>query len=329
MVLSGLEDFKFTLDNFLQWDRSETRRSRSRGGSKNPPRETKIAYVVDYLVDTMYNDPPGRVTMTQRAIDSNEPSGGMVMASATSTTAVDWTVPERNHVSGSGQVSQSAYEIQYSAQLTAGENKNYYTLLEGLPYGHRISTAAEELVLQLRSEKDNGDLRTAEVFSELFDRGEGKMPFTWQWTSTALRVPESRSNPLEPDHTDGQGRKYWLRQVVVGHEVVGDIYVPEGSGRLVAEWNEVHGLPAVTVENSPDAQRAHSTHFWFEPYPPVDQHTSQRDIAVGRDGRWPVIHRTGAIAVGADYGRWSTGHGDSYRLVQGSLGTHTFERAAE
>ncbi|MAG35041.1 MAG: hypothetical protein CL878_02150 [Dehalococcoidia bacterium] len=251
------------------------------------------------------------------------------MATATGTAMLDLTLAERTHTSRSGPARQASYDIKYATQLTSGENHTYYALAEGISAGDRISTAAEELALQMQVEQQDGDLREADVFHELFDRGAEDIPFTWQWTSTALRVPEDRTNPLHPDHRDEQGRAYWIRQVVVGDEVVGEVYVPEGNGRLVAEWDEVYGLPAVTVENTQDAQQAHTTHFWFEPYPPVDRRADRRDIAVGRDGRWPVVNRTGALAIGADYGRWSSGYGDSYRLVQGAVGEHSFEKATE
>jgi hypothetical protein len=123
------------------------------------------------------------------------------------------------------------YEIDHASKLVR-TGKNYYDSKAQIPEGHRMSTAGEELAIQLAIERAGKDPRKAEVFNDLFGRKNGGW-YAWQWTETGLRVPKGRK--ADKYETDPQGRKYWVREVLEGNEAVGEILVPEGGGRLVAE----------------------------------------------------------------------------------------------
>src|SRR3989344_9089901 len=149
--------------------------------------------------------------------------------------------------------------VKYSGSLRRTD-KNYYDSKAEIPEGLRMSTAGEELAIQLALEHAGEDPRKAKVFDDLFARGPDKV-YMWQWTETGLRVPKGRE--ASKYETDAQGRKYWARIVLYGDKEVGEVLVPEGGGRLVAEWDEVFGVPQTTIENIDFPHKPYTTHFWF------------------------------------------------------------------
>ncbi|MBI2583241.1 MAG: hypothetical protein HYW25_01115 [Candidatus Aenigmarchaeota archaeon] len=189
--------------------------------------------------------------------------------------------------------------IDYSPWLVR-TGKNYYGSKAEIPEGIRMSTAAEELALQLALEKAGNDPRNAEVFNDLFARNEEKY-YAWQWTETGLRVPKGR----KPDayETDAQGRKYWQRILLIGDQEIGDFPVPEGNGMVIVEWDEVSGLPRVT-EQIAYPHEPYTTHFWFNPNPDKDKLSGHYDVAIGRRGAWPHGVDARCLSVDASYGRW-------------------------
>src|SRR5262249_55540647 len=177
----------------------------------------------------------------------------------------------------------------------------------------RMSTAAEEVALQLELEKADRDPRNARVFDDLFSRNDDQR-YYWQWTATALRVPLGRRP--EAYEVDKQGRRYWVRMLVSGNEEVGEVLVPEGNGRVVPHktgvtdvWDEVSGLPTVTEPliwpHSP-----YTTHFWFDPAMP--------ETAVGRGARGPS-QAGECLDVLATCPRLGSAEYTGCRLVLGSL----------
>ncbi|MBI1971806.1 MAG: hypothetical protein HYS53_00755 [Candidatus Aenigmarchaeota archaeon] len=200
-----------------------------------------------------------------------------------------------------------ANTIDYSPGLTKA-GKNY-------PSGQRMSTAAEELAIQLGLERAGKDSRRADVFDDLFGRNHSNWRAS-QWTDTDLRVPKGR----DPDkyETDGQGRKYWVRTAVVGDEEFGEVLVPEGYMRVVVEWDEVFGIPRVT-EDIDFPHKPYTTHFWFNPTPFKDGRSVHQDIAVGRRGGWNRVAGEKCLGVDADGGRWNTSLHAGFRPVRGLL----------
>lgn len=175
-----------------------------------------------------------------------------------------------------------------------------------------MSTAGEELAIQLALERGGKDPRKAKAFDDLFARGPDKI-YMWQWTETGLRVPNGRKAGAY--ETDGQGRKYWPRIVLIGDQEVGEILVPEGNGRLVAEWDVVFGIPRVT-ENVYWPHRP-TTHFEFDVTPDRDSTSGHYDVAVGRGSYWPLDFGEECFDVDADDGRLQvdTDSHDSFRHV--------------
>jgi len=221
-------------------------------------------------------------------------------------------------IPGRGKVTYSSPEgeIEYSPYMTKTGN-NYYDSKAEIPEGYRMSTAAEELAIQLALEREGKDPRKSEVFNDLFARGPDKI-YMWQWTETGLRMPKGR-DPKSYE-TDPQGRKYWVRMLLIGDEEQGEVMVPEGGGRIVPYtedlsdvWDEVSGLPRVTAESGNEYDN-HTTHFWFNP--------NMEEGAVGRWGIW--LHdggREGCLRVDAHYGRSGVDSRGGFRLVRGPLGT--------
>ncbi len=213
-----------------------------------------------------------------------------------------------------GKYKSAEHIIDYSPKLTR-TGKNYYDSKAGITDDSRISTAAEELAIQLGLERAGKDPRQADVFDDLFGRNNGGW-YAWQWTETGLRVPKGR-NPAKYE-TDSNGRKYWAREFLIGDKVVGEILVPEGNGRIVVAWDEVSGLPRVT-EDIAFPHKPYTTHFWFNENPDKDNKSGRNDVAVGRRGSWLRDEGERCLDVGADYVRWGAGSGDGFRPVRGSV----------
>ncbi|MBI5061826.1 MAG: hypothetical protein HZB67_05965 [Candidatus Aenigmarchaeota archaeon] len=209
---------------------------------------------------------------------------------------------------------QGGYEIEYANRLVR-TGKHYYDSKAELPENYRMSTAAEELAIQLALERAGNDPGKAKVFDDLFARGLDKI-FIWQWTETGLRVPKGRE--AGKYETDAQGRRYWARIVLDGDKEVGEILVPDGGGRLVAEWDEVFGIPRVTIENRDFPHNPYTTHFWFNSTPDRDSTSGHYDVAVGRSA-WPHAVYEGCLYVAASYVRLPAPSDAGFRLVRGSL----------
>ena len=210
--------------------------------------------------------------------------------------------------------SHRGHQIEYSPRLV-GTGRNYHDSRALIPSSQRMSTAAEELAIQRGLERDDKDPRKEAVFDDLFGRNDSHVRI-WQWTETGLRVPAGRDpNKYE---TDRQGRKYWARKLLLGDEVVGEILVPEGNGRVVAEWDEVSGLPSVT-ENIDFPHNPYTTHLWFNPNPSKDSKSGHQDVAVGRRSLWLRDEDERCLDVDAGFARSDASSHDGFRPVRGPL----------
>lgn len=206
------------------------------------------------------------------------------------------------------------YEISYANRLVR-TGKHYYDSKAEILEGMRISTAGEELAIQLALERAGKDPRKAEVFNDLFGRKNSSW-YAWQWTETGFRVPKGRE--ADKYETDTQGRKYWIRIILDGDKEVGEVLVPEGGGRLVAEWDEVSGVPRVTIENRDFPHKPYTTHFWFNATPNLDSTSGHYDVAVGRRSHWHRDVDERCLGVDALYLRLNANSADGFRLVRGS-----------
>jgi hypothetical protein len=241
----------------------------------------------------------------------------------TTITMVELVIPELTSVChpefGGAAYKSDGYIIKHSPTLTR-TGKNYYDSLKEIPdrfriSTFRISTATEELAIQLALEKAGEDPRKAKVFDDLFGRNNNGW-YAWQWTLTGLRVPKDYR--ADKHEKDTQGRIHYLRIVLIGDEEVGEILVPEGDGRVVVEWDEVFGLPK-TTEEMDWPHNPYTTHFWFDPSPSKDEKSGQCDVAVARCCYWHRVAHEGCLYVYASCGRWHAGSDGGFRLVQGSF----------
>lgn len=140
------------------------------------------------------------------------------------------------------------YTIEYANRLVR-TGKNYSDSNAGLPAGARMSTFGEELAI-----KDAWAFPRATALDDLFGMNESKWTAR-QWTATGLRVPAGYS--AQKFETDGNGDKYWPRIVLLGNREVGEVFVPEGHGRIVpaSAWDDVFGIPRKTYESSLPAEQ--------------------------------------------------------------------------
>lgn len=205
---------------------------------------------------------------------------------------------------------RAGYTIEYSPALTRTD-RNYYGSETLIPSGQRMSTAAEELAIQLGLEKVGKDPRKEAVFNDLFGRKDCTWD-AWQWTDTGLRVPKGW-DPTKYE-TDSKDRKYWAREVLIGDKVAGEILVPEGNGRVVVEWDEVFGIPRATMDiNWPHSH--YTTHFWFKAKPSEGKVSGYQDVAVGRRNGWRRDEVERCLAVDANFARSDAVLGAGFRPV--------------
>lgn len=212
------------------------------------------------------------------------------------------------------------YSIDLSPTLVK-TGKNYYDsqdllskMIAGgeLPEGTRFSTAAEELALQRSYELKGKDPREAEEFRD--HMGKGRQGYVWGHTLTGLRVPKD----IDPNkyETDGQGRKHWRRILLLADKEIGEVSVPEGSGRIIVEADDASGL-AVETEAMDWPHTGYNVHWYFNPNPRLDGKSGRYDVAVIRRGYWH--HDEGrCLSVIADYERWNAYSDDGFRPVRGS-----------
>lgn len=214
-----------------------------------------------------------------------------------------------------GEYRQPDHSFKYSPVLTK-TGRNYYDSKEQIPEGSRMSTSAEELSIQLCLEMAGQDPRKAAVFNDLFARGD--VGYVWQWTETGLRIPNGWEKGKY--QTDAKGNIQFPRIVLIGDQEVGEALVPEGNGRVVVEWNEVFGIPSLTVgKGDATDPKNHTTHFYLNVNPNVDERTGRQDIAVGRGGGWLRGGRGRGLDVSADIGRSAAYSDSGFRQVQGSV----------
>ncbi len=162
--------------------------------------------------------------------------------------------------------------------------------------GYRLSTATEE---QKLSEKGYED----EAFNDTFARNDQKKYF-WNWTDTGLLKPKGEKE----DYTmKKNGRTYWKRIVTEGGEKVGEVWVPEGNGRVIREWS-VFGLPTETVDEK-EHKDGTETHFYFN--------RDLDEIAVLRGRRWG--DRENCFGLNAYCGPAYSDPFGGFRPVRGSL----------
>ena len=198
-----------------------------------------------------------------------------------------------------GRYLRDQAEIEYSPALVRDKNGNVIVNVNrdkarelAASMGGRLSTAAEEQVLSEKGYKNA-------AFNDNFARNSQKTYF-WQWTDTALLKPKGKKKYYR--HLKN-GREYWLRLVAEGGEVVGELWVPQGNGRVVRELS-VYGLPSETVD---EHRGGTETHWYFDP--------SLDEAAVLRGRIWDVVHRD-CFGLDADH-RPSHSSG-GFRLVRGA-----------
>ena len=209
------------------------------------------------------------------------------------------------------------YEVGYEGRLVrTGINCNYYDSKAGIQEGLRMTTAGEELAIQLALERAGRDSRKVKVFGDLFVKGPGEV-YMWQWTETGLRIPKGRK--ADAYETDAHGRKYWARVVLIGDQEAGEILVPEGDGRLVAEWDEVFGVPQVTIEEENFPHMPYTSHFWFGPTSPDVLSISDYDVSVARGGCRHRVDDQWCLSVNAYCKRMIAVSDSGFRPVRGSL----------
>lgn len=158
-------------------------------------------------------------------------------------------------------------------------------------------------VLSIEGTNAKQDPREAMIFDDIFGRNASKW-HALQWTETGLRVP----NGMDSDkyETDVNGNKYWERIVLHGNEEIGRILVPEGGGRLVAEW-QFYGIPGKTIE-ADWPHKPYTTHFWFDP--------TKQNVAVIRRNTWHPDAGERCFDVDASHTRAYANPDAGFRLVK-------------
>lgn len=161
------------------------------------------------------------------------------------------------------------------------------------PAGFRPSTAAEEHELSKRGYIDA-------VFDDTWARNTEKKYF-WNWTDTGLLKTG--------DVKTKSGRTYWLRTVTEGGNPVGELWVPEGNGKVVKEWS-AFGLPTETAgEHCNESE----THFYFNP--------DLDNIAVLRCRHWSGA-RSSCFYLGAGCGPSYSSSDGGVRQVRGVVAVY-------
>jgi len=208
-------------------------------------------------------------------------------------------------------------EIIYSSHLIKAPTLNYYQIKEVLPQGYRMSTAVEELKIQLAQEKASKDLREAKPFIDLFSKDKNGN-YIWQWTATGLRVP--RGWECARYEIDRKGDKRYPRIVLIDDNEVGEVLIPgDGFESEILEWDEVFGLPLQTREYIPWSHKSCSKHFLFNVTPDKDTISGRYDVSIGRGSYWLRDIGERCVCVLANYGRSAPAFFGSFRPVRASL----------
>lgn len=139
----------------------------------------------------------------------------------------------------------------------------YSCTLAALPEGHRMS-ALDEIAYLLSDEgKDHGRAgRRLKLGDKLFQELLYAEDPLWEWTSICVRAP--RGAPDFRTYTERRNAKTYYRVDYVVGDVVSQegVWLPEGYGGKVVEWNRELCLPA---EVSRDTELEHVAHFYFDP----------------------------------------------------------------
>jgi len=141
--------------------------------------------------------------------------------------------------------SRPEYFMAYSPGLVQ-TGRNYYDSLRVLPKGIRMSTAAEELAIQLALERAGKDPREAEVFADLFGKEIIEMKVLAglfgkdDMTSTTVRFPSISEQYAQEKHAERQKKEnemWYAEQITAtGIRLEG---TPEGGGITLLEYEEI------------------------------------------------------------------------------------------
>ena len=190
-------------------------------------------------------------------------------------------------------------------------NTNYYDVKKSLPTGVRMSTAEEELNIQLGYERAKKDPRKdAPEFYDNFAKNIDKK-YIWSWTETGLRVPKG----WDDGRIDKLTGKY-PRIVLIGDEEADMLHIPVGDGRLIVSWGR-YGLPSDTAKMA-HPHDIYTTQFYFNVNPNIDNISNNRDVAVGRNCSWHHVGVGRYLIVNALYERWCASSNGGFRPVRGS-----------
>lgn len=219
----------------------------------------------------------------------------------------EFRMPEMKFVSGSGKVFKShPYTFKYSNRM-AVTGKDYYNSSGMISGKEKMSYSSEEIALIRIVEEQGIAPRHSRIFGDIFGSCKRMELPVWQWTATALRVPDGQ----EPEQFEVfDNRKYWTRIVLLDNEEKGEVLVPEGFGSIVTEWNDVFGIPSKT-KTFPSQHKPYITHFCFDPKPYKDPVSGHYDVSICirnyyHDGN-------GCLDMYAYYGRMVVGQNDGYR----------------
>jgi hypothetical protein len=209
-------------------------------------------------------------------------------------------VPEAK---GSGY-SRSASEIEYSPTLARDSDGRVIVDVTqagareiARASGYCLPTAAYLQVLGERGYKDA-------AFDDNFARNSEKTYF-WELTDTGLLKPKGKNIKAKNDRT------YYLRIVTEGGKAVGELWVPEGNGRIVREWSPF-GIPSETAQES-EHKEGTETHFHFDPN--LDK------VAVLRDWYWRDA-REDCFSLIAYCGPSDSHSHGGFRPVRGSVASY-------
>ncbi len=182
--------------------------------------------------------------------------------------------------------SKALYTLSYFTDpVITGQNiygsrklaKELVKSVDDLPRTARISTLSNEMQIYRHLMEHRGKLRRNEAYADVLERS-AISPILL--TDTILRVPEGHEGKSEYV----KGRKTFRRIVLEHGESVGEVFVPEGSGRIVPGYvpvedaiDMVYGTPIMAAS---DNRRKHDLHFVFDDNPEPDRISHKRDVVI-------------------------------------------------